>query len=410
MRVPPIFRAPTTRAFLLVALSFFVWSGWVVTVRYKPLFGGLSGAFSDHASHLSAARLFTWCGSCIWRKPANQLLRPLSVEEVRDLHVEQFTSLTRIPVDLTFFEMPGGPDDKPLTMSWAYLPRPYPPGVLLLVAPVALLYQFTPLSFQASNLLLILLFLLYTHVGFFVVIRCAPWGEGRWASVMGPLGAFLLYFEAIHWTLDGLYDGAMLAPLVLCGHFLRQRRGLAALVCYCIAAFIHFRAFFFAPLPLYAVYLVLKDWKHQRWDDRQGAELAAIIVLGFSSLYTFWLTMPWLTSFPLTNPLRRELNFEGTHLAFLVMLVGAMLLYAHAWLDVVLMGWMAWMCSRVYQTQGWHALVLMMWMVLPAWTHRDDRLSFVRDARILFVWAMTVLVYREIILPGKWILYLSSSM
>jgi len=306
--------------------------------------------------------------------------------------------------------MPGGPDDKPLTMSWYHLPRPYPPGVLLLVAPVALLYQFTPLSFQASNLLLILSFLLFTHVGFFVVLRWPPWGEGRWVCVLGPLGAFLLYFEFIHWTLDGMYDGAMLAPLALCGWFLRQKKGLAALVCYCVAAFIHFRAFFFAPLPLYAVYLLLKDWKQQPWDGRQGAALAACILLGSASLYTFWLTMPWLTSFPLTNPLRLERNHESTHWVFLVTLVGAVLLYSRAWFDVVLMGWLAWMCTRIYQTQGWHALTLMVWLALPPWTRREDRQPFVRDARILFVWGMTVLVFREVIVPGKWILYLSSSM
>ncbi len=77
------------------------------------------------------------------------------------------------------------------------------------------------------------------------------------------------------------------------------------------------------------------------------------------------------------------------------------LVYARAWLDLALLGWMGMMLSRVYQTQGWHVLVLLMWLVLPVWTSRSERVPMVRDVRLAFIWTMAVVVYGEVLLPAR---------
>ncbi|EAU67008.1 hypothetical protein STIAU_3528 [Stigmatella aurantiaca DW4/3-1] len=45
-----------------------------------------------------------------------------------------------------------------------------------------------------------------------------------------------------------------------------------------------------------------------------------------------------------------------THPALLSALAAGAILYARAWMDLGLMGWMAWISTRVYQTQPWHTL------------------------------------------------------
>ena len=62
-------------------------------------------------------------------------------------------------------------------------------------------------------------------------------------TILSPLATLLVWFPVVHWTLEGFYDVAMIAPLLLCWRYLGQRRGLAAGVAFCAAAFLHFRAY-----------------------------------------------------------------------------------------------------------------------------------------------------------------------
>jgi hypothetical protein len=303
------------------------------------------------------------------------------------------------------YAAPGVSLDKPLFLNWPIFPRPYPPGALLLSAPVALAYHVTPLSFSDASRLLVLSYLLYAHVGLFFVLRWLMSGSAQ-PQALGLLGGFLLYAESVRWALEGFYDVALLAPLALCGYFLHQRRGLAALVSYCVAAFIHYRAFFFAPLSLYALYLLLREGRREPWGVRQWLAMGAVAVLGGTSLQTFGLVAPSLTLFPVTNPLRLPETHGLVHLLVGGGLVAVALIYARAWLDVALLGWMGMMLLRIYQTQAWHALSLVLWLALPVWTSRSERVPLVRDARLAFVWMMAVLVYKQTLLPARLVDYL----
>lgn len=399
MPLPACLQRPATRALLLVALSFAGWGGWALSLRFLPLFGGVSGRFSDAMSHMNAARLFTQCGTCLWRQPVEQFMRRYNLEEQRQLP-EEIRALANPRFDV--FVRPGWPLDKPLLLNWPFLPRPYPPGALVLAAPTALVYHFTSLSYAGATRLLNLSYLAYVHLGLFFLLRGWFSGTGR-DTTFGLLGALLLYNESVHWALEGFYDGAVLAPLVLCGHYLQQRRGLAALVCYCAAAFLHYRAYLFAPLALYALWLVLKEERPRwPWGARQWSALAAIVVLGGASLYTFWLLSPWLARFPATNPLRDPNNPALARLLFTSALAAVPLLLARAWVDLALVGWITWMNSRIYQTMPWHVICLLMWLALPVWGTRAERFPLVRDVRLAFVVLLSVLVYNPGLLLVWW--------
>ena len=67
----------------LIALSLFFWCTWYIGYGSTHPFGDFgNGEFTDHFSHMNAARLFTQQGLDTWRKPLNQLYRPLSEEEL----------------------------------------------------------------------------------------------------------------------------------------------------------------------------------------------------------------------------------------------------------------------------------------------------------------------------------------
>jgi hypothetical protein len=402
MHLPAVLQRPSMRALLLVALSFLGWGSWALASPYLAPYGGLSGWFSDHVSHMNAARLFTQCGTCVWKAPADAFLRHYSDEERAQLPDDLRLHMTgKSPL----YVAPGGSLDKPLLLNWPTHPRPYPPGALLLSAPAALAYHFTPLSFTGASRLLVLSYLLYAHVGLFFVLRWLLSGSAQ-PLALGLLGGFLLYSETVRWSLEGFYDGALLAPLALCGYFLIQRRGLAALVCYCVAAFIHYRAFFFAPLSLYALYLLFRERKREPWGVRQWVAMGAVAVLGGASLQTFGFVAPSLSLFPLSNPLRSPETHGLLHLLVGGGLAAVALLYARAWLDLALLGWLGMMLPRIYQTQTWHALSLLMWLALPVWTSRSERVPLVRDVRLAFVWMMAVLVYEQSLLPARLVEYL----
>jgi len=269
---------------------------------------------------------------------------------------------------------PGWPAEKPLVTSWPNNPRNYPPGDLLLVAPVAALYQQTSLSFTAANRLLLMLFLLYAHVAIFFlfesVLVSAP------ASPMleraRQVTAALVYFEVIHWTLEGFYDAAALAPLILCARFLGQRRGLAALVAFCAASFIHFRVFFFAPWAVYALVIVVRERQWRGWHLVDLLALALGAVLGAISLGVFFVLWPAVQHLPIHNFVNLA-SSPGWLVCVLLplLLAGAALAGRELWrlgavLDLVQLCWMVLMMVALHESYPWHLLLAVIpWLCAP---------------------------------------------
>jgi hypothetical protein len=88
----------------------------------------------------------------------------------------------------------------------------YPPGDMLLVAPIAALYHYTSLSLTGACRLLFGWFIILAHVAlffFFLNVFENPRSGLDW------LVAFLVYSHVMYWTLEGFYDAAAIVPLVV---------------------------------------------------------------------------------------------------------------------------------------------------------------------------------------------------
>jgi hypothetical protein len=280
-------------AFTLVSLVF--WIGWVALRTLCNPAGDLScGLYSDHYSHMNTARLFVSKGVSIWTQPLADSGRPLTPEEFATLPADLRQGIGGPDPSKAVTTLPGWPEDKPFVSTWANHPRFHPPGNMLLTAPAALLYSFTGLSFTGANKLLIILFVLYAHGAFYAFVKAGQLES--WAKPVGFAAAAIVYSELIHWSLEGFYEALVLIPLVLSARFLAQRRGIESLLAFSVASVLHFRAFFFAPLAVYALYLIVRELQWKGWGRRQHVQLIAVAILSSISLGIFGAVSPYFAS------------------------------------------------------------------------------------------------------------------
>jgi hypothetical protein len=386
------------RALCIAALSFAVLSGLYLLRSGSHPYGDLSnGGYADHFSHLNAARLFPRIGFDTWRRPVADLFRRLTAEERNALPADlRQATADEGPADQPKgFFVPGWPADKPLVEGWSFRPRPYPAGDMALFSPLAALYHWTPISFSRMNRLLILFLLAMAHITVWLALTEVL--ANRSEAPFTRLAPFLLLYPAIvYWSLEGFYDGAAIAPLVLCAIFLRRRCGVAALVAYTAAAALHFRAFYLAPWALYASWLA---WHERPWSRTQRLALACGAVLAFASLVPFALVWPALQG------MQRHRTFDSPAkliaLLALVSLAAAAFIRARAWLDLIVLGWIALMMVTQRFLAPWYAIFLLPWLGAPVLPLPTARPALVTAARILAAGGIMAIVFRLSFIPGS---------
>ncbi|MEO6573473.1 MAG: hypothetical protein ABIP89_06520 [Polyangiaceae bacterium] len=384
-------------ALIVTLASLWLWSAWQL---HRPLhpYGDLSGGtFTDHFSHLTTTRLFPRVGIDIWRRPIREHGRPLTESEARSLPRD----IPPKAANREVFAVDGWPIEKPIVASWTHLPRLHPPGDLVLIAPVALLYSFTPISFTFANRLLILSFLIYAHVSLFFYFQA--WLTPRKGSAVGLLTLLVVYGEVLHWTFEGFYEAAVLAPLFLCAKWLHERRMLAAIVAYTVATTIHFRAFFFAPWVVYAAFSIVSDGSWKTWRGRDvGAALVAGL-LAAATLFVFALVWPTLSAMPIVySPLAFSAGQATPPAlsAYLVVLVivGAAFAYSRAWMDLVILAWLTFIFVRLHEAYEWDLVALLAWLGSPLGSP-PKRAAMARDARLYFVLFCGATLFRSTLAP-----------
>jgi len=372
---------PRTRRALiaLCALSWAGWSGWELLRPARNPLMDLSGWYTDHFSHMNTARIFLRFGTAIWRTSPQQML-PRPTPEVR----------ARLPPDVfqcadCLFVAPGW--KKPVLLTWPNVVRPYPPGDMLLTAPIAALYHFTDLSATDANRLLLVLFLAFAHVAIFLLLDGLAFAPGnlRWHALLpGFLGSFAL----LHWTLEGFYDASFVVLLLLCWRWLGERRALAAIVAFCAASFLHFRAYYYAPWALAAAALVVRERRWQAWHGRDWAALGAAVLLGGASLATFALVLPSLLSYKVyLSPLFVSRDHRIAPALFLGALIAAVALAAFAaarsWIDALMVPWLAMILTTVRVSEPWYVVATVPWLCAPPRAGLPERHPLVLDARVL---------------------------
>lgn len=403
--IPKKSMPPARKALYIALVSFVVWGSWELSRSPATThsFGDLSGGtYTDHFSHMNVARLFPKAGLAIWSRPIKMLYPEYTASERAALPEDVRGGASHTGGT---YKVPGWPKDKPLVASWTHAPRNYPPGDLLLFAPIAAMYHYTKLPAKWANRLLIFMCIVFSHAALYLFIRRyleQPAGE----ESVSLFALFLVYNATIYWTLQGFYDMAAVVPLLICGGFLAKRRGVEAITAFCAAAFVHYRSFFFAPLVLYAAYIVIRDRQWRGWGRPQWVMAGLSAALSVLALYPFYLLWPWLhaaTSNNLINVWGAAINKPAIY-AFAIgwTLAAVGLAWARAWLDLSVLAWFALMLTGLRETFEWHVLVPMAWLGVPVILKDARRLAFARDVRLAFFLFMAAWIFRNGLAP-TWI-------
>jgi hypothetical protein len=332
-------------AVLWLALS----AAWAAA-GWKRHYGELyDGAMTDHASHVSRTRAFLRVGPALWTTPAG--------------------------------ELPAFPDSH---VNWPELPAMYPPGMLLLHAPFAALVEAGVVTTE--------------RVSFFVIVAWLL----AFAAVCGMLSrlpaktlvdrAFLalLALGLLGFVVRGFYD--VVPMLVLLHAFAQATRGKTAqgLAWWALAAFLHYRVFFTAPLVV--------PWLVELVRARAWGWLAVSASLLLPSLATFAMSARFLSVLPETNPMHHVWP------AVLVLLALA------AWLtwcakrgllrDAAPLALVVLMLMVPRQTMSWHVFVI--WPAFLSWREEPAVERWARQ--LLAVVVMFVGLRGE--WPGHWLSHL----
>lgn len=374
-------------AVALTAASFAGFSAWEMTRKVHP-FGDLSnGFFTDHFSHMNDARHFPRAGVRQWTTPLAGMERRVTPRE-----------RTALPPDIVdcpdgcLFHVDGWPAQKPMQQSWPFLTRFYPPGDLLLFAPMAALYHFTPIRAATIDRLLVVLCLALAHVAIFAILD----------RVDGPLGAFCALLGAsvlIHWSLEGFYDASIVLPLLLCDAFLAAGFGASAFLAFGVAMLLHFRALYYVPWGLAAAVLVFRGRTALQRTDQ--VKIAVGVLFLAVSVATFALALPGLLDYPMqmnplflrTAALDRAALLEGAALA---VAAGAVFVWARSPLDAGLVAWLALVLTQVRQNYSWYSMALVPWLGAPA------RRPAVRLARLAIFAFLAECIHNDSLWP-RWI-------
>ena len=378
------------RALALTLVSLTFWTIWNFARDQCHPGADLScGVYTDHYSHMNLARMFTRSGMEIYRQPRSLLGEPLTDEQKAQLP----SDLQQIN-DVVFY-VPEWPPDKPYTVTWPQLPSFYPPGDMVLFAPASVIYRYTDISFSGINRLLIQLLLIYSHITIYLVLALAfrP-SETRWLGVVGFL---FVYNEIIHWTVEGFYDGGWIAPLILTPYLLARNRPLPALFTFSLAAVMHFRALFFVPWAVYAMFLIARDRDWLRWNWKDTAMASGTLICGGAAIGVLLIVMPALRSLGITNSLNFDaeaVNGNGlVLLAAITVIAGALFIRARAWLDFVLLVWICFMCVMLPEIRPWDSIALLPWMVAPISGPDRTWTRIAGEVRIAVVILLSIIVF-----------------
>lgn len=370
---------------LATAISLVLVSAWYFTYAPDTPLADLSGGhWTDHVSHLNATRLFPSVGWDMWSKPVAQQYSPLSDAQIEALPDGQKSLAKRWQErnQTYFFDVPGFDVEKPYLQGWNHIPRLYPPGDMVIVAPFSLLYHFTSVSFGTINRMLIFYFLCLAHIALYFFLRAAARADS-FATPAPVLTLVLAYGGLVYWAMQGFYDAAALTPLLLCAAYLAERRSLAAVVAFCVAAFIHYRAYFYAPWVLFAAYDIVMSKQWRRWSKRDFAGAGVAVVLGILSLATFATVFGEIT----TNLKPNNAVFlrPEAQAVFLISfgIVAAVCAVNRAWNDAAVGLWMGLMLLTMSAVYQWYGLFLLPWLAAPVFGSAVRRVSRVAEARLL---------------------------
>lgn len=376
------------RALAITLLSLVFWTAWNYA---RPQCHALAdfgcGTYTDHFTHVGLARIFTHAGFEIYQGPRGELGRALTPDEQEALP-EDIRGMGGLRT------VEGWPPDKPFIATWPTIPSFYPPGDLVMFAPIALAYSFTGMSFTEMNLMTIQLLLVYAHLSLFLMLVVNSRRPAGGAA--DALAMVVAYFLIMRWTIEGFYDGGWIAPLVIAPLFLLRRAGLQTMALFALALFAHYRALFLLPWGVWGFVDFVRGREWRSWSWQKSGLAAATVVMGGLALATFLISRQAMSEHQMTNAFNPSFDsFQRDSLLTLALVTvpGAVLfVWRRAWLEVATLAWVFLLITQLPETYPWDAVALVPWLVAPALSRSGDD-AVVRQVRTATVFLVVLVVF-----------------
>ncbi|MEN9724242.1 MAG: hypothetical protein RJB38_2228 [Pseudomonadota bacterium] len=299
----------TVKNWKSLKLPLFTFSGALIlmtlsVIRFAPFpYRSLQGWNTDHCSHWMSAIAFAQKGLKIFDRPIREVCEPLKNETI-SRWVEQY----QVPQIHRYLACQIGQDSKNervLFINWSNTPRPYPIGVLLYSLPSALLYV-SGASFDQANSVITVQYLITA-----TILACLLWALGVSTAtspfwrVFFRVAVGFLSLDLLLWAAIGIYDSISILFVILSAYFsFRKKLPLRGAFFWGIAVFLHYRALWYFPIPLWSFwegYLKPIIQKRQNPTNESRSWLWSAIALSALSLMTFLLSFPFMRKMDVNN-------------------------------------------------------------------------------------------------------------
>lgn len=340
------------RKFLIALSLLFLLLAVTAPGRLDNSTGSFREESTDQISHWGGAILYWKHGMDVYRHSPMQLCLPMTAQATQLYRADQLPRLDYACL------VSDHPTARPVLINHPERVQSHPQGKFLYSAPEALLYAAAGVGYPFLKKLTLIKYLLVSHLVFALFVwLLLPKGRQAAQLAMILLLGPLFYQELVFWALYGIYDAVAVGALFGAIYFLSARQPVRSLVCYALAAFLHFRALWLLPIAVAACFQLPALLRLKR--SRQAALLAALALFEIS-VYALILAMPDISNYAVTNSLlwRALIADPSRALAFLVpfLALAGFLIAQRAWLALSLVIWQAFILVQTPDVRPWHGL------------------------------------------------------
>ncbi len=323
----------------------------------------LRGDRRDHISQLSSAVVIDCVGFNLFKLSPQQMFEPDSSTETL-----AWGKAHGIP-SFELFKMPTC-TTKPLAFVWPHMPRPYGPGVFVLLKPIALLWQFDFIDFRTAQYFTFFLMLFFASLSLFIVheiinvsICCPP----VWFKI-GALAFFAI--DVFRWALNGQFDSISIFFLLSCFLNCQKKSFTKSLFYLSLSFFFQFRTLFWMPLG-FAILSNITNESNAKNRKQNFIWLFGTFLIGAIGLSTFILAYSPIQNEMrqhVTNPIFLGSTFKSQEWVGVIIccsLAIVCFLKEGFKLTVIQLGWLVFMLSQMPYVLGMHALFVIPVLFFP---------------------------------------------
>jgi hypothetical protein len=272
-------------------------------------------AGGDHYSHVSVTLAFLAHGLDVYRKPMDEILDRAPTDSAMAVqnHLDP-DSLFLDPFD------PGAP---PLEVVGYKKVRPYPPGLYVLLFPVAMLYHFRIVGFRWACRIVVLGLLLVCACISNLLIEQAFEAKDRWSIGTRLTAALVVVAWSYCWALFGFYDVTALLLILVSLRALGRQRWIDSIFYFWLAAFVHSRSLYAFPIFLFALAGILREGRPPLRSLAGNPKIWISLAAALACITTSLITLPYVTKWA-PNNLYFHLDGMLFHLGF-AMVLGSLL-------------------------------------------------------------------------------------